>query len=137
MIQLLWPHLMQSNVFGVNQINSLASGVEVTPSGWTTRHGKADTLCGPQSDKAHELDLPLPCHFANPKNGESPLDFSKRAFALIWLRGPDDAETCNFMLLFRPQGLRPVIVWVAMVTGALSRHNQKRIMIRSPPLSMF
>lgn len=25
------------------------------PSGWSTGHGKTDTLCGPQSEKAHEV----------------------------------------------------------------------------------
>ncbi len=27
----------------------------VNPSGWTTGHGETDTLCGPQSEKAHEI----------------------------------------------------------------------------------
>jgi hypothetical protein len=27
----------------------------MNPSGWTTGHGKTDTLCRPQSEKAHEV----------------------------------------------------------------------------------
>jgi hypothetical protein len=31
----------------------------MNPSGWTTGHGKTDTLCRPQSEKAHEVPRSL------------------------------------------------------------------------------